>query len=278
MFNASVRISIGVGDRVSFWEDPWIGGQTASTLAPDLLKLVRPGIRQQRSVQQGLVGNAWTEDIAGEISAAAVVRYFSLWNAIAGVQRVGDQDRFVWKWTANGKFSARSAYLAFFEGSTVMPGAAQVWHSFAPLKVRLHMWLALRDRCWTADRRLRRGLASHILCPLCTTANENMEHLTVQCVFSRSVWHGIQQRLGIPLPIPTEHDLFAEWWTAAVRTLTKKDQCTANSLIMLVVRSLWLERNARVFERVFSSVRRVIDGVADEWCAWATSRCGRSHE
>ena len=64
-----------------------------------------------------------------------------------GVDGASDQDCFEWRWTASRKFSARTAYLAFFEGSTVMPGAPQVWHSFAPLKVRLHAWFTLRDRC-----------------------------------------------------------------------------------------------------------------------------------
>jgi hypothetical protein len=41
---------------------------------------------------------------------------------------------FTWKWTANGQFSTRSAYRAFFNSSTVLPGAAQLWHSFAPFK------------------------------------------------------------------------------------------------------------------------------------------------
>jgi hypothetical protein len=43
------------------------------------------------------------------------------------------------------------AYLTLFHGTTALPGATNVWHSFAPLKYKLHGWLALRRRCWTAD-------------------------------------------------------------------------------------------------------------------------------
>jgi hypothetical protein len=40
---------------------------------------------------------------------------------------------------------------------------------FRSLQVQVScMGLALRGRCWTADRRLRHGLLSHTLCPLCS--------------------------------------------------------------------------------------------------------------
>ena len=50
MFQASVRISVGTGDQVLFWEDPWISGQTVASLAPAVLVLVRPGVRRRRTV------------------------------------------------------------------------------------------------------------------------------------------------------------------------------------------------------------------------------------
>jgi hypothetical protein len=62
-----------------------------------------------------------------------------------------------------------------------------MWHSFAQLKYKMHAWLALRRRYWTADRRLRRGLASHTLCPLCAAANETLDHLSLHCSFDHRV-------------------------------------------------------------------------------------------
>ena len=173
-----------------------------------------------------------------------VVQYLHLWDAVCMVQFDGDHDRFEWRWTASRKFSARTAYLAFFEGSTVMPGAPQVWHSFAPLKVRLHAWFSLRDRCGTADRRLRHGLVSHTLCPLCIAEAETVEHLTMRCSYAATVWAGITVRLGVALPLPDANSSMAIWWPAAVQSLSKKDEKIANSLIMLTTRAIWLERNA----------------------------------
>jgi hypothetical protein len=55
-----------------------------------------------------------------------------------------------------------------------------------------------------------------------------------------------------------------EWWPQAVEHLSQQDSKKANSVIMLKMRSLWLEQNARVFERVSSSMDRIISSICSE--------------
>ncbi|KAM0829110.1 hypothetical protein ACQ4PT_067085 [Festuca glaucescens] len=202
IFNASVRIHVRSGSHILFWEDPWLGGVNVAAIAPAVLAMVRPSLVKKRLVSDGLPGDAWVRDITGELSVDAVVQYLHLWDAVHGVVLSEGEDSFTWKWTADGQFSTRSAYRAFFNGSTVLPGARQLWHSFTPFKYRFHAWLALRGRCWTADRRLRKGLPSHTLCPLCSAANETLDHLSLQCPFAIAIWTGVLQhaRIGILPP------------------------------------------------------------------------------
>jgi hypothetical protein len=40
---------------------------------------------------------------------------------------------------------------------------------------------------------------------------------------------------------------------------------TANSVIMLILRSLWIEQTARMFEGTATIAGRVLDGVMQEW-------------
>ncbi|KAM0826096.1 hypothetical protein ACQ4PT_069108 [Festuca glaucescens] len=191
LFHASVRITIGDGSSTLFWEDAWVCGLTVEAIAPDLVKLVRPGLRKRRTVRDGLAGNSWPRDIAGELSVDAVVQYLRLWAAVQDVRASsgdgGGHDSFAWKWHEDGRFSSRSAYRVLFHGTVGLPGAPLVWHSFAPLKYKMHAWLALRRRCWTADRRLRRGLPSHTLCPLCNAVDETLDHLSLHCTFARGI-------------------------------------------------------------------------------------------
>jgi hypothetical protein len=152
LFNASVRVELGNGDAVLFWEDPWIGGLNAAAIAPALFRLVSPAARKRRTVAAGLRQNSWALDIRGELSVDATVDYLHLWSAVhAAVARpslaADEADVFRWKWTQDGVFSSRSAYGMLFQGTIGLAAAPLIWDSFAPLKHRFHAWLALRRRC-----------------------------------------------------------------------------------------------------------------------------------
>lgn len=139
------------------------------------------------------------------------------------------------------------------------------------MKHKLHAWLALRRRCWMADRLLRRGLPSHVLCPLCKVHNETLDHLSLDCPFARIIWAGIYAGLGLHLPTPAAPLL--DWWPAAVEGLPVARRKETNSLTSLVLRSLWLERNARVFDKLETPPQQLIHRITDEWQLWVAS-CG----
>jgi hypothetical protein len=50
----------------------------------------------------------------------------------------------------SGKYTARSAYLASFHGSTNCASWKFTRKSWAPNRVKFFHWLANLDRCWTA--------------------------------------------------------------------------------------------------------------------------------
>uniref|UniRef100_A0ACD5T8Q2 Uncharacterized protein n=1 Tax=Avena sativa TaxID=4498 RepID=A0ACD5T8Q2_AVESA len=99
------------------------------------------------------------------------------------------QDSFRWKFATDGSFLTRSTYLACFAGRTALPAATQVWSTSTPLKYKFFGWLAIQNRCWTVERLQRRGLPNHGTCPLCEleNGNESLDHILLQCSFSRSV-------------------------------------------------------------------------------------------
>jgi hypothetical protein len=213
LFKASIAISIGAGTTVKFWVDAWIDGVDVESIAPALIKLVRPSARRARTMADGLADHRWARDIYGELTVDALREYLMLWNAVQRVPRLGPgvDDVFRWKWTSSGRFSSSTTYRTLFHGTTPLPGAANVWNSFAPLKFKMHAWLALRRRCWTADRRRRRGLQTHIMCPLCGSRAETLDHITLQCPFATAVWTGAATRLGLPNIVPSEHAEIREW-------------------------------------------------------------------
>jgi hypothetical protein len=123
----------------------------------------------------------------------------------------------------------------------------------------------LRKRCWTVDRRLRRGLVTHIMCPLCGTAHKTLDHISLQCPFARDIWTGVVMRLGLPDIRPSGQAVLEEWWPVATACFIHNNREATNSLVMLVLRSLWMERNARVLDRSRSTAQATLRLVLSEW-------------
>ena len=82
-----------------------------------------------------------------------------------------------------------------------------IWKTWAPLRVKIFLWLAFRRRHWTADCRARHGLDAREQCYLCDQATETIDHIIACCPYTREVWHHICQALGRQLPpaTPTIH-------------------------------------------------------------------------
>lgn len=184
-FNASTFTILGNGRSTFFWTGRWINGRSIQELAPTLASLVHCRILQSATVAQALPNRAWVRHIAGGITAPAMQEYLDIWDRIRGVELSNAEDTLVWRWTADGKFSSRSAYRALHLGSHPHHGCSRIWDTWAPLRVKIFLWLAVRRRQWTADRRRRHGLDANEHCFLCDQESETMDHIVASCSYSR---------------------------------------------------------------------------------------------
>jgi hypothetical protein len=114
----------------------------------------------------------------------------------------------------------------------------------------------------------------HILCPLCGTSEKTLDHITLRCPFTLAIWTGVVARLRLPNIVTSENAEIGEWWPAVVERFIVADRRTANSFIMLVMRTLWLERNARVFERSPTTAQSTLRLMLEEWGLWLKCRRG----
>uniref|UniRef100_A0A0A9HM32 Uncharacterized protein n=1 Tax=Arundo donax TaxID=35708 RepID=A0A0A9HM32_ARUDO len=148
----------------------------------------------------------------------------------------------------------------------------RVWRTWAPLRCKFFIWLAINNRCWTADRLAKRGLQHPAACPLCDQAGENIQHLLVECVFARQVWVETLQRLhlGTIAPQPSSNH-FSNWWRRAMRGVAKEHRKGLNSLVILIAWEIWKHRNDCVFNNARPSVVAVIETVAKESALWCSA-------
>ncbi|WVZ94677.1 hypothetical protein U9M48_040542 [Paspalum notatum var. saurae] len=214
----------------------WLQGQKIADLAPNLFLLIPKKTRKQRTVAQGLQDRSWVHDIRGALSVQVLVEYLQLWNLIDNVELQHDTlDQHTWRLSNLGIYSSKSAYEAFFTGTIKFSPWRCIWKTWAPLKCKLFIWLAVKNRCWTADRLAKRGLPHPSACPLCDQAAETIQHILISCVFSREVWTSIFQKLGLLALAPQPGcRSFIRWWGRFRKAVPKELRKGLNSLITLV--------------------------------------------
>lgn len=245
-FRASTYSIVGNGQNTLFWKDSWINGVSITSMAPTLLQYVSSRTINRQTVAQALENRSWVRMIAGGVSMEAVSEYLTVWRAIRSFTLSDQPDRLVWRLASDGNFSVRSAYRGLHAEPQAVPGCVRVWGVWAPLRTKFFLWLAIRRRQWTADRRRRHGLDARDYCYLCDQEPECIDHIIVNCSYSRQVWTLAALALGIgPQPPPTGNIL--DWWTTWRSRWTGILAKGADTLFLLIAWELWKERNARCF-------------------------------
>jgi hypothetical protein len=272
MFDDSIRIVVGDGRMALFWTDPWLNSASIKQRAPALFAAVEPRTRNTRTVADALADRRWIRDVTGALSVPALVEFLELVDTTQHVPLSPDvPDQVQWKLTASGVYSAESAYRAFFTGMGLFPCGKAIWRTWAPAKCKVHIWLAMQRRLWTADRMARRGLNARATCPLCEQENETADHIAVGCVLVREVWYNSLQRCNLQHLTPAADDELIRWWPEARLRVPRPHRKGFDSIVLLVVWTLWKERNSRVFERYAETLPTICQRIADEVELWKLS-------
>uniref|UniRef100_A0A453RL58 Reverse transcriptase zinc-binding domain-containing protein n=1 Tax=Aegilops tauschii subsp. strangulata TaxID=200361 RepID=A0A453RL58_AEGTS len=120
-----------------------------------------------------------------------------------------------------------------------VPATAQfTWKSKAPLRCRFFLWLAMKNRCWTADRLARRGLPHPDACPFCDQHEETLDHIELTCVFARTIRRTLCTTIGKPAWTPEGHETSVDWCADKPKNM--------RVIITLVLWEMWKHRSAIV--------------------------------
>jgi hypothetical protein len=205
--------------------------------------------------------------VGPEMTAPMLMEYLHLWTEMDRVQLSPEaNDSITWSWEKDGNFSTRSAYAARFWGREVVPTAQFTWGSRAPLRCRFFIWVALQNRCWTADRLARRGLDHPEQCPFCDQEEETINHLLLDCVFASEVWATVAAAAGKPDWAPRRGESIVKWCAETGGSgRASKETRTVSTLVLW---ELWKHRNAIVFDAASPSTSRVISNIRAEGMAW----------
>ena len=129
-------------------------------------------------------------------------------------------------------------------------------------------WKAAWNRCWTGDRRRSHGLSTNDKCQFCLHEVETIGHLLLQCSYSRSICFQVLDGLGRPDLTPLASDDLERWWCSTASSWPARQATKVRALLLLVLRSIWLERNARIFRAKSRLAGKVLDSIVSEAERW----------
>lgn len=130
-----VTIELGDGATARFGTDAWLPSGTISSFAPSLFRAVGRRCRGC-TVKDALFQRQWVRDISGALTIQVLCDYVNLLEKLENIQlRPLEADRFIWRWTDNGQYSASSAYRSLFVRMSLLVGAKQVWRAIVPPNV-----------------------------------------------------------------------------------------------------------------------------------------------
>jgi hypothetical protein len=137
LFDASLNIILGNRKDILFWSDPWLEGSRLVDRWPYLFTVVPLCRCHKLTLDSALPNSRWIRDICGPLTVSIILQYLDARQCIDHIQlQVEEPDRFVWRWTASGQYSSKSAYESMFVGESSILGVKELWKSRAPNRCR----------------------------------------------------------------------------------------------------------------------------------------------
>jgi hypothetical protein len=197
LFRLCTVITVGNGNKTSFWKDWWLNGCAPQDIAPKCYKLAW---RKNHTVATTLRTRRWMRGLRQINSEEGLLQFVDLWLQLSQVRLTSEEDSISWRFTTYGCYTAESAYNVQFQGAIRDGSWNTVWKAWVENKCRFFIWLLLQAKLSATDRISNHGGQANNSCPLCYTNAESHLHMGVRCSYTRAVWQHIATRFSIPQP------------------------------------------------------------------------------
>ncbi|XP_021994139.1 uncharacterized protein LOC110890798 [Helianthus annuus] len=186
----------GDGSSLNFWSDRWLREAPLRVVYPHLFRLERC---KWVSVSQRVVLENNTKVLHWDWRAAPstheeISELYSLLNDIYEFQWRGGQDRWTWSPEKDGMFSVSSANKLLANYVASANNYMIDWKSWVPLKCKISVWRAARNRLPTIAELIKRGVPiQDSNCVFCQGEMKTSLHLFIGCALSQEVWSRVER-------------------------------------------------------------------------------------
>jgi hypothetical protein len=210
---------------------------------------------------------SWRRDLLGN----KLVMWNNLLSRLTHVALRQEEDEFLWNLDQKIEFLVKSHYLGLIY-QNVPNLNNRLWKLKAPLKIKIFLWYLRRGVILTKDNLAKRkwqGSKQYCFCH----ENETIQHLFLDCRFARLVWGSVLAAWGLPRPLNVSN-IFGRWLDGLRKHLKPLVLLRAATMCW----SLWLYRNAAIFENKQPSFMQVIYSTMHRLRTWSILQKPTSQE
>ncbi|GJY25614.1 RNA-directed DNA polymerase, eukaryota, reverse transcriptase zinc-binding domain protein, partial [Tanacetum coccineum] len=254
------------GRDTRFWSDLWVGDQTLKERFPRVFALER--------IKDCSIADRWHDDNWNWIRnmhtrGRTGQQFLDLLYVLQGIDWSENED--VWRWELGHErmFSVTCTRI-HIDNLLLYSGELPTrWNTLVPIKVNILGWRIRMDRLPTLEKLDQKGIyLSSLLCPVCNTYIEDVNHVFVTCDLASQIWDRIFRWLDMAQSVFLSIADIMDWIISIRCSLKRKKVLEAIILTSMWV--IWKYRNNTFFGLVKmkrSSIFDVIVSNAFEWCS-----------
>ncbi|GJY49265.1 RNA-directed DNA polymerase, eukaryota [Tanacetum coccineum] len=263
------HIRVGNGLRTQFWNEVWIGDTQLRVMFPRIYALE---INKDCTVADKLqfsVTSSLRRSVRGGVESSQLAL---LQTYIEGTLLSNMEDRWVWDLNGEGVFRVKDVRILLDECFLPKAPTATRWVKYVPIKINVFAWKVFLDLLPTRSNLQHRGvLVSDLLCPLCSSAQEDSSHLFFSCRLATDIVRLVCRWWNLSwTPIGS----YADWlnWFNSIR-LSSKVKDLLEGVLYITWWSVWMFRNQLLFSSKAPRKDVIFDDIVSRSFTWCLSRC-----
>ena len=238
VFYKNCKRIIGDGKSTSFWNDCWCGNIPLSVRFKRLHDL---SLDKEISVEKVISTNSESLTFRRRLVGAGADNLKEMISSYEDICLNDSRDNVIWLLDKKG-FSVKSLYLNCRNNLGRVPYMF-IWNAKIPQRIKVFLWLLLRDRILSKANLSKRNWQGNINCTWCDCL-ETTQHIFFDCQIAKFTWRVVQVVLH-PICIPMNpSEMFSHW----LHLFNKRDRNLLTVGCSAVLWTLWKIRNEACFE------------------------------
>lgn len=246
-YNMSTIHKLGSGAEIAFWNHDWGLG----FLKDKFPNLLSHAMDKEATVESILNTVPLRMNFRHILTTEATQELTILQQRFTDIRLIpGQQDGIHWRWSKNGLFTVKSAYMALKNMPRIASEVHNIWKIKASPRIIVFGWLVCKNRILTLDNLTRRGWQIVNRCILCKRHAESVRHLFCECPFSLALYNiAIQGWRTMQRTAPLDFLL----------DVTIEEDTRSTLLITQFI--LWRERCSRTFRESNKNLEQLLEEI-----------------